>query len=204
MKIASKERRERGKRGPREGDGGRPRYKLYEDPDRWIVIAALWYSRSDPKEQMGIAHLQALDNLLTKYEKIELALGALPIEERLRGGIEHRSLSIANTEPPLKVATNSPARRPLSAPGGMTARRSRLQGLQFKVQQWQRARLNKSEELWKGLCHLALDFMAMGEPDKALPLLAKVGWDLPEAARKRLAEILPADIGCRPTVLQPI
>jgi hypothetical protein len=188
MKVVPKE---RGKRGPREGDGGRPSYKLYEDPDRWIVIAALSY-RSDPKEQRGIAQLQALDNILTKYEKIELALGALPIEERLRDGIEHRSLTIANTERDLALATNSPARRPLSAPGGMTARRSRLQGLQFKAQQWQLARLNKSEELWKGLCHLALDFMAMGEPDKALPILAKVGWDLPEAARNRLAEILPA------------
>ena len=51
------------KRGPRKGDGGRPAYKIHDDPDRWIIVTALWL-RDDPKDHRSFAVLQMLDYLL--------------------------------------------------------------------------------------------------------------------------------------------
>jgi hypothetical protein len=70
---------------------------------------------------------------------------------------------------------------------------SRLKNLQAKVAWYQRARLSKGEELWLSLCHLALNFIVLGNPDMALPILAQIGWELPEEARRRLAGILSGD-----------
>jgi hypothetical protein len=90
MKITSKK-MERGKRGPLKGDGGRPKDKLYNDPDRWIIVGALWYKKN-PREQRSFAVLQALDNLSTQYDCIELARGT-----KVKDGIEYGALAIVNT-----------------------------------------------------------------------------------------------------------
>ena len=47
------------KRGPRKGDGGRPPLRLYNDPDRWIVIIALSL-KDDPREQRSYTTLRRL------------------------------------------------------------------------------------------------------------------------------------------------
>jgi len=171
------------KRGPRKGEGGRPARKLYDDPDCWIIVAALWL-RTDPKDQRAFETLQMLDFLLTPHDSIELARGT-----RVRDGVEWDCLSITNTTPPRAVASNSPGRRPLSAPGRQAFRRSRLQLLREKVDFYRHAKLSEREARFCQLCFLGLYF-AVGGRVEAVPILKMVGWDLPEAARARLAVII--------------
>jgi hypothetical protein len=176
------------KRGPHKGDGGRAAYKLHDDPDRWIIIAALWF-RDDPKGQRAIETLQALDCLLTAHDSIELALGTT-----VRDGLEYGCLSITNTAPQRALSSNSNwmERRPLSAPGGRAFRRSRLQLLQRKVDSYRRAKFSEREAKFGSLAFLALDFLAGGRGDLAGPTLAMLGWDMAGPARERLAGILGA------------
>jgi hypothetical protein len=173
------------KRGPKKGDGGRPRLTLYDDPDRWIIVAAMWL-RGDPKERRSLATLQALDFLLTPYDSITVELG-----HAMRDGREWGRLSMENTAPPRAVSANAPpTHRPLSAPSGRAFRRSRLQLLRKKIDHYRRAKLTKQEALFHGLSFLALDFISHGEGLKASAILQRLGWDMNEATRLRLAEII--------------
>jgi hypothetical protein len=173
------------KRGPPKGEGGRPLVPLFTDPDRFIVITALWLRRGDPIAQRSFPVLQAADNLLTPYDSIELAIDSIE-----QDGKPYRRLTITNTQAPRALASNSPARRPHAAPGGGALRISRLKNLRKKVQLYQSAQLSKEEVLWRDLCFMALDFIAHGEGLRAAPILVTIGWQLNDAARARLAEIL--------------
>jgi hypothetical protein len=182
MKVARKF-----KRGPRKGDGGRPKgemIRIYDDPDRLIIETARWL-RKDPREQRTKALLQALDFLFTPHDCIGLAI------ER----VEYGALGITNTTPLRLPTRNSPARKLHSAPGGAALLKSRVQNLQEKMIRFQMVRPNKKENLWRGLFHLALDFLAHGEVSKGVALLNSAGIDLPLAARKRFVEILHAMFG---------
>ena len=106
------------KRGPRKNDGGRPRTQIYEDPDRWIVAAAIWFGGS-PEEQRSIELIEALDNLLTPHEGVELILETRPMNDS-----EHGCLGIVNVTDDRIPGTNLPDRRPRSSPGEWTGNRA--------------------------------------------------------------------------------
>jgi hypothetical protein len=178
------------KRRTKKGVGGRPAFTLYNVPDRWIVVTALWF-RSDPREQRSLAILQALDFLLTPYDSIDVEVGTCVRE---RDGVEHGRLSMINTEPPRApsgiLENFPPDRQPLSAPGRKAFRRSRLKNLPEKVDRYRRAKLARQEELFLGLSHLAFNFIAHGDLFSAGSILAKIGWEMNDSTRSRLAEIL--------------
>jgi hypothetical protein len=92
------------KRGPRQGDGGRPAYKLYDDPDRWVVIGAMWLRDYDPKAQRSYETLQLFDYLLTPHDDIKFEPG----EPRMVGGVEYVQVGVVNTAPQRRVARISP------------------------------------------------------------------------------------------------
>ncbi len=135
--------------GPHKGMGGRPegtRRLIYDDPDRWVIVTMLWL-RQDPKERRSIALIEALDNLLTPHDGVELVLD----EPREIEGVEHGVLGILNQTPdrvPDRRDSNKPDRRPRSAPGGAAFCRSRLQHLQAKIARFKGAKLTKKENGW--------------------------------------------------------
>jgi hypothetical protein len=179
----------KGQRGRPKGEGGRPALKLYNDPDRMIVVSALRLG-SDPQEQRSLAILQALDFLLTEYDSIEVELGTC-----VRHGVERGRLSLINTEPPRAPSANFPPdRQPLSAPGRRAFRRSRLRLLRDKVDRYGRAsranELGKREVWFRDLSFLAFDFITNGRWLEAGLVLQKIGWEMNESTRARLAEIL--------------
>ena len=63
MTKQSKSEPGRGSRGPPKGEGGRPRYALHDDPDRLIVIAALWFW-----DDVSALSLQMLDFLFAPHD----------------------------------------------------------------------------------------------------------------------------------------
>jgi hypothetical protein len=178
---------ERGKRGPRKGDGGRRQLRLYNDPDRWIIIIALWL-RDDPGEQRSATTLEAFDLLLSPHDGIELELGT-----RMVDGVEFVQLSLTNTQPMRSDGPNNlPDHLPRAAPGGQTYRRSRLDALRAKVSFYQRKTLTRFEEKFYTPALMALDMIAGGRPEVADPLLRMVKWEMNEVARARLATLLNA------------
>ena len=62
--------RKRRKGEPLKSNGGRPALRLYNDPDRWIVIMELWL-KDDPREQRSHGRLydrlEAFDLLLSPH-----------------------------------------------------------------------------------------------------------------------------------------
>jgi hypothetical protein len=175
-------------RGPHKGEGGRPALTLYNDPDYWIIVAALKIL-TDPKDQQTLAILQALDFLLTEYDSIEVELGTC-----VRDGVERGRMSLINTQPPRAphtILSNFPPDRPTwAAPGGRALRRSRLKILREKVDHYRRAKLGRKEEMFRGLSSLALDFIVHGRMIEAGTILQKLGWEMNDATRSRLAAIL--------------
>ena len=172
------------KRGPRKGDGGRPAYKIHDDPDRWIIVTALWL-RDDPKDHRSFAVLQMLDYLLTPHNSIEVERGSRMVDE-----VEYGCLSLTNTEPPREPSSNCPPdRQALSAPGRRAFRHSRLKHLQEKVGFYQRAKLSEREARFYSLTQLGLDFIVGGRRE-AGPVLKMLGWEMTAMARQRLADIL--------------
>ena len=177
----------RGARGPRKGRGGRPPLRLYSDPDRFVVIIALWL-RDDPREQRSYTTLEAFDLLLSRHDGIELELGT-----RIVAGVEFVQIGINSTQP---LRSNGPNNLldhlPRATPGGQTFRRSRLDDLRAKVAFYQRKDLNALELKFCRPCFMALDMLAGGRPEMADPLLRMVKWDMNEAARERLAKLANA------------
>jgi hypothetical protein len=180
----------KGERGSRkgEGKGGRPALTLYNDPDHWIIVAALKIL-TDPKDQRTLAILQALDFLLTEHASIEVELGTC-----VRDGVEHGRLSLENTQPPRAphtILSNNPPDRPTrAAPGGRALRRSRLKILREKVDHYRGAKLARKEEMFRGLSFLSFDFIANGRWLEAGRILQTLGWEMNESTRSRLAAIL--------------
>jgi hypothetical protein len=193
MKLVAKQRN----RGPRKKDGGRPKgtVPLYDDADRFVIAAALSLGES-AIDQRSIALIQALDNLLTPHEGIEVA----PDEARLIDGVEYSAGTIINTTPnrtPDRRNRNVQERKPLSPPGGKTFRRSRLRHLQLKIanfrRAFQRAELSEKEVQWLGLCRFGLTQIVTADAKRAYMgflTLASAGFQLPEAARQRVVNLL--------------
>ncbi len=180
-------------RGPRKGEGGRPAYRLDDDPDRRIVVCALWFW-NDPEVQRSSAILQLLDALFTPYPTVELSLGT-----QLIGGTEYGRLSVTNTMPDRAPDRRThqdqrrnvaPDRRPLSAPSGEAFRKSRLQLLQEKINHYRNKPLNEREESFYRTCNVAFAELARGNHALAIFALASAGWTISEAEGKRLAAIL--------------
>lgn len=174
------------KRGPRKGDGGRPAYTLVDDPDRFVIVAALWFG-DDRKGRRAYETLQALDFLLTRHD---ISLEVAPDLVQIPGLGARRVLSLTNPEPSRRLARNSPARRPHSAPGGAAFRRSRLQLLREKVDRYSRAKLTKREVWFRDVAWLGLDFVAHGRLIEAAPVFAAIGWQIDESVASRLLGIL--------------
>jgi len=181
------------KRGPCKGEGGRPAYRLDTDPDRKIIVAALWYWRTD-KEQRSFEVLQLLDNLLTPHDVIELELGTQMID-----GTEHECLTVKNTVPDRdndrrthkdQRRNIAPDRRPLSAPDRESFRKSRLQLLRAKIDRYRNKKLGKLETAYCSQCDLAFGLLAIGDYARAMFTLATVQWEISEVEGKRLAAIL--------------
>jgi hypothetical protein len=183
------------KRGPRKGDGGRPKLRLDTDPDRKIIVAALWYWRTHGA-QRSFEVLQLLDNLLTQHDVIELEVGTQMVD-----GAEYGRLTVINTASDRKAdgRTHSdpgrnvaPDRRPLSGPDRGAFRKSRLQLLRAKIDRYRNKRLDKLETAYCSHCDLAFMALAADDPVGAAFIFATVGWEMSEAERKRLAAILAA------------
>ena len=191
------------KRGPRKGDGGRPAtLRLYNDPDRWIVIIELWL-KDDPRKQRrhGTRYdrLEAFDLLLSPHsDGIELEFGTRTVD-----GVEFVQIGIINTQP---MGSHGPDNLldhlPRAAPGGQRLRRSRLDALSAKVASYKRKNLNSREQKFCTPCFMALDILAGGRPEMADPLLKMVGWQMNETAWERLAMLINA--ARAETLLQPI
>ncbi len=176
-------------RGPHKEDGGRPKVLLFDDPDRWIIAIAFWLRR-DPKDQRSIAPIQALDNLLTPHEGVDLVLETCSIK-----GVEHGVLGIINTTPDRasdrRLNRNVLDRLPRSAPGGKRFRKSRVQYLQAKIAAFQRTKLTEKEAQWLGTCLLGLNFIvAPGTAEMGFLALASAGLQLPDAGCQRIADLL--------------
>jgi hypothetical protein len=178
------------------GDGGRPAYRLYTDPDRKIIVAALWYWRRDPEKQRSFAVLQLLDSLFTPYDAIELELGTKEIR-----GEEFGYLAVTNTAPDRSTDGRThtkpdrniaPDRRPLSAPDREAFRKSRLQLLQAKVDRYRNKKLDELEIAYCSHCYLAFELLAIGDP-RARFTFATVQWEISEAECKRLAAIFDSE-----------
>jgi hypothetical protein len=177
------------RRGPRPGDGGRPALTLDRDPDRKIIVAALWYWRTH-EAQRSFAVLQWLDSLFTLHDVIELGTRMIDGAERL---------TVENTAPDRKVNRRArederrniaPDRRPLSAPDLKAFRKSRLQLLRAKVDRYRNKKLDELETAYCSHCDLAFLALVAGDYATAMFTFATVQWGISEVEGKRLAAIL--------------
>jgi hypothetical protein len=175
--------RKRGSRGPRKGDGGRPAYRLDTDPDRRVIVAALWYWRTR-EAQRSFEVLQLLDNLFAPADVIDIESG-------------DNRLTITNTADRIPGRRNhkdvqrnvAPDRRPWAAPNGKAFRKSRLQDLRDKIDRCRRAKLTGPSLAFYNHSILGLGLLAIGNP-MAQFALASAGWTISEVEGKRLAAIL--------------
>lgn len=148
------------KRGPHKGDGGRPALRLYNDPDRKVIKAALWFWRTH-EAQRSFEVLQMLDALFTPHDTIKLRppsdqerwelarkCGAQLVDEKYKLVIENTAPSRApDTRTHSDAGRNvAPDRRLLSAPDRKAFRKSRLQYLRAKVDYYRGKRLDDREE----------------------------------------------------------
>ena len=102
-----------GRRGPVSGSGGRPTYTLSTDPDRVIVITAIYLW-----DTVGTAPLQFLDATFSGDNAVKFDFDTLGV------------IGVVNTRPEQKPnwrkRNEQPDRKLLSAPGGNALRRSRV------------------------------------------------------------------------------
>jgi hypothetical protein len=175
-----------GSRGPRKGDGGRPALTLDTDPDRKIVVAALWYWRTH-EARRSLAVLQWLDALFTPHDVINIGT-------KIIDGAEH--LIVENTEPdrdtdkrPQDEHGATPDRRPWSAPGRTSFRKSRLQYLRGKVDRYRNKMLDERETAYLSHAEFAFLLLAAGNYPAAMFAFASVQWEISEVEGKRLAAI---------------
>ena len=129
--------------------------------------------------------IEALDNLLTPHEGVELILETRPMNDS-----EYGCLGIVNVTDDRIPGTNLPDRLPRSSPGEWAYRKSRLQNLQAKIKKYQPAQFAKTEAQWFVTCLTGFKLLAAGLGQMGFYALASAGFELPEAARARLIKIL--------------
>lgn len=137
----------RGRRGPRKGDGGRPKVRFHADPDRFVLTLAMAVAALDGDEE---AALKFADMVLCEKPSV-----AIEPPDRPKGG--HSGFSLLNNAGDVPAGDNSDSRRRLSAPNGSRLWRSRLATLKRKISEY---RLEARDSDWiigslMGL-HLAL------------------------------------------------
>jgi hypothetical protein len=184
-RLVGRARLRTGKRGPRKGDGGRPALTLDRDPDRKIIVAALWWWRGHD-EQQSFKVLQWLDALFTPYGAIKLGTETIDGETRLT--VENTS---RDRHPGNKRAQdgNIPDRRLCSAVGREALRKSRLGHLRDKVDSYRSKTLDEQEAAYFSRCAFAFLALAAGDYPTAMLTFASAGWEISEVEGERLREI---------------
>ena len=175
--------RKPGSRGPRKG-GGRRAYRLDQDRDRKIVVAALWFWQTR-KAQRSFEVLELLDALFTDNDKINIELGDNRLTITNAAG-DRRPDRRNHRDTRRNVA---PDRRPKAAPNGKAFRKSRLQALRDKIDRYGDAKLTGLEVAFLTHSFVGLGKLSVGDPT-GMFALASAGWTLSEAEGKRLASIL--------------
>jgi hypothetical protein len=180
-----------GRRGPVSGSGGRPTYTLGTDPDRLIVITAIWFW-----DAIGSNPLQFLDAIFSGDDAVKFdfdTLGRLGIvNTRAEREPEWRTYS--------DVERNiAPDRRHLTAPNGDVLRKTRIDQLRRKVARYREMGLSAEDAQY---CRAVMDgwFMLQATGDIG-PLLSILNLD--DRARDRLRKILAGFLeATRPTPAQ--
>ncbi len=161
-----------GRRGPVSGSGGRPTYTLSTDPDRVIVITAIYLW-----DTVGTVPLQFLDATFSGDNAVKFDFDTLGV------------IGVVNTRPEQKPnwrkRNEQPDRKLLSAPGGNTLRRSRVDGLRRKVTRYRDTGLSADDAAY---CRAVMDGWFMFQTTGDLgPLLSIL--NLNDRTRDRLLEI---------------
>jgi hypothetical protein len=162
------------KRGPRKGDGGRPRKALDLDEDRFVIAYALWL-RDRRLTPITPTLLKMLDMLFTKYN-------AVAVE------VNNAMFSLENTQGKRTPGYDSEARKPATAaPGNDRSWKSRIITLERKIERY--GILTPLEARWLTTSFIGLDLAAKGDP-RAVWALASAEWhSLPLSALARASEI---------------
>ncbi|MGJ0506990.1 MAG: hypothetical protein ACR652_07585 [Methylocystis sp.] len=187
------------RRGPRKGDGGRPRLAISDDRDRLIVTFALWlmFNRGS-KTILNAAEIKLIALLFDPNDEVEL--DAESERTRLRIGARNlagsRSISFEGAEP----------RNTAAAPGNRQFLRSRVDGLRKKIEKnWPlvdpRRKLTKAahlsqheidDALWLVAAFHAVDMLfaeAPGAGAIANTSLVNLGLSIPPVAARRIKNL---------------
>jgi hypothetical protein len=168
--------RQQRKRGPRKGDGGRPRKALDHDDDRFVIAYAFWLRN---RRLTPITHqlLKMLDLLFSKYK-------TATVEFKL----EAFTFTLVNDAGKRSLGSDSEAgRSKLAAPGNNEFWKSRIITLERKIERY--GVLTPMEAQWLTTSFIGLDLAAKGDP-RAVWALASAEWhSLPLSALTRASEI---------------
>jgi hypothetical protein len=184
-RLVGRARLRTGKRGPRKGDGGRPALTLDRDPDRKIIVAALWWFRGHD-EQQSFKVLEWLNALFTPHYAIKLGTKIRDGERRLTVESTVRDRHVGSKSP---QDGNIPDRRPRSAIDRDSFRKSRLGHLRDKVVSYRSKTLDEQEAAFFSRCALAFLALAAGDYPITMFTFASAGWEISEVEGERLREI---------------
>jgi hypothetical protein len=138
------------RRGPHKGDGGRPKSRYRNDPDRFVVTLALALEKPDSDQA---ALLKLADMLLCGAPNV-----VVEPPERVKTG--YAGFSIGNIAGERLSDSRSEARSRTASPEGNRLWRSRLATLKRKMRAYQ---LERDDGQWLGASLFGLQLLLAGD-----------------------------------------